>query len=71
MESPTIRVGDIYPQLISRYIATEAARNIRNTRNIRPNLFSMLYNRTGAPTNEQIRQATSNTMNSMTQVKSR
>jgi len=73
---PVMRVGDIYPRLLSRYMATEAA---RNTRDIRPNLFSMLYtpppvvpvtgggggnigSRPGAPTSEQIRRGTSTTV---------
>lgn len=65
--TPMTQLRDIYPRLISRYIATDVARNHREPR---PNLFSMLYtaaNHPGnrndgtGPTDEQITNATSNT----------
>ena len=44
-QSPVQRFGDVLPRLISRYIATENAREqrVRNNTNTNNNLFSMLY----------------------------
>ena len=42
-QSPVQRFGDVLPRLISRYIATENAREQRIRNNNNNNLFSMLY----------------------------